>query len=400
MMNSKQVLFSLFMCMLSLAGCSTQKQDVVSKDLSLTRAKQTLDSLYSNYSAPGTCLLRENYPANISEYTGSIQSTETLNNLPRQFSYLWPYSGTIAAVNALFTTTQDTIYKLVLDDRVLVGLEEYFDTDRAPAAYASYICTAPHSNRFFDDNIWLGIEFINIYLATNEAEYLKKAQLIWKFIESGMDNKLDGGIYWCEQKKNSKNTCSNAPASVLALKLFQATQDSAFLAKGMKQYEWTKSHLQDPTDNLYFDNIKLSGKVDKTKYAYNSGQMMQSAALLYKLTGRQEYLTDAQNIAKGCYNYFFTDYTTDHGEVFKLLKKGDVWFTAVMMRGYIELYQIDNNKTYLNSFSKSLDYAWEHARDKKGLFNTDFSGKTQDNKRWLLTQAAMVEMYARLAAIE
>lgn len=71
-----------------------------------------------------------------------------------------------------------------------------------------------------------------------------------------------------------------------------------------------------------------------------------------------------------------------------------------MLRGFIELYGIDNNKTYLDSFTQSLDYAWEHARDKKGLFNTDFSGKTQDNKRWLLTQAAMVEMYAHLATIK
>lgn len=75
-------------------------------------------------------------------------------------------------------------------------------------------------------------------------------------------------------------------------------------------------------------------------------------------------------------------------------------FIAVMLRGFIELYQADKNETYLDSFSKSLDYAWGHARDEKGLFNTDFSGKTQDNRRWLLTQAAMVEMYARLAAIK
>ena len=144
----------------------------------------------------------------------------------------------------------------------------------------------------------------------------------------------------------------------------------------------------------------LNGKVDKAKFAYNSGQMMQSASLLYQFTGQEKYLTDAQNIAKGCHNYFFQDYTPENGEPFKLLKKGDVWFIVVMLRGFIELYQADKNETYLDSFSKSLDYAWGHARDEKGLFNTDFSGKTQDNRRWLLTQAAMVEMYARLAAIK
>lgn len=63
-------------------------------------------------------------------------------------------------------------------------------------------------------------------------------------------------------------------------------------------------------------------------------------------------------------------------------------------------YEIDHNKIYLNSFNKSLDYAWEHARDEKGLFNTDFTGNSQDNRKWLLTQAAMVEMYARLATIK
>ena len=128
--------------------------------------------------------------------------------------------------------------------------------------------------------------------------------------------------------------------------------------------------------------------------------MMQSAILLYQLTGEKQYLTDAGNIAKGCYNYFFMDYTPKDGGTFKLIKKGDIWFTAVMLRAFIELYQADKNKTYLNAFIQSLDYAWDHARDDNGLFNTDFSGSTRDNKRWLLTQAAMVEMYARLAAIK
>ena len=41
-----------------------------------------------------------------------------------------------------------------------------------------------------------------------------------------------------------------------------------------------------------------------------------------------------------------------------------------------------------------------NARDEKGLFNTDLSGKSKDERKWLLTQAAMVEMFARLATIQ
>lgn len=59
MMNSKQVFFGLLVCIAALTSCDTRKQVAVGNELSLTRAKQTLDSLYQNYSAPGTCLLRE-----------------------------------------------------------------------------------------------------------------------------------------------------------------------------------------------------------------------------------------------------------------------------------------------------------------------------------------------------
>ena len=385
-------------CIASLTGCVSSAQ--VEPNSNLDRARQTLDSLYLNYSVDNSSLLRENYPFD-EQHTVTYLASEEQANIPNQFSYLWPYSGTFSAVNALFEATHDKKYKKLLDSRVLPGLEEYFDTQRVPNAYSSYIRTAPASDRFYDDNVWLGIDFTDTYQMTQEQKYLDKAQLIWKFIESGTDSILGGGIYWCEQKKESKNTCSNAPGSVLALKLFKATNDSSYFEKGKKLYEWTQRNLQDSTDYLYFDNIRLDGKIGKAKFAYNSGQMMQSAALLYQLTKNPIYLKDAQNIAKECFNYFFTDFTpATNEEAFRMLKKGDIWFTAVMLRGFIELYRIDKDKTYINAFNKSLSYAWDNARDEKGLFNTDLSGKSKDQKKWLLTQAAMVEMYARLATIQ
>ena len=38
---------------------------------------------------------------------------------------------------------------------------------------------------------------------------------------------------------------------------------------------------------------------------------MQSAALLYQLTGNGQYLKDAQAIAAACHNYFFMEFTPD-----------------------------------------------------------------------------------------
>lgn len=381
-------------CGLLFGACKGSGQVGKGENRNLVRAQMTLDSIYTHYGVADTELLRENYPFDDQYRAGYLASQE--NNQPNPYAYLWPYSGTFSAVNALFESTGDKRYKTLLDERVLPGLEEYYDTRREPAGYASYVNSAPQSDRFYDDNVWLGIDFTDFYHMTGEAKYLDKARIIWEFVMSGCDDVLGGGIYWCEQKKHSKNTCSNAPGAVFAFKLFEATGDSIYYHQGAQLYAWTKGMLQDPTDYLYFDNLGLDYRLGRAKFAYNSGQMMQAAALQYKLTGEESFLVDAHRLAKACHNYFFTDFTTPAGDAFKMINKGDVWFTAVMLRGYIELYKIDKDPVYLNDFNKSLDYAWEHARNEAGLFGTDFKAPADGSKKWLLTQAAMVEMYARL----
>ena len=166
-----------------------------------------------------------------------------------------------------------------------------------------------------------------------------------------------------------------------------------------KIYAWTKQNLQDKTDFLYYDNINLNGKISKEKYAYNSGQMLQAAVLLYQLTKDKSYLADAHQLAAACYAYYFDEAKVVNGKNIKLMKRGDTWFTAVMLRGFIELYGVDKDRKYIDSFQQNLDYVAQFARDEHRFFENDWSGKEKKASKWLLPQGAMVEMYARLAAI-
>lgn len=381
-------------------ACSTNRKAPAQEEQSryAMMASETFDSLYAHYSVEGQTLLRENYPFDADFRAGYLAEAAEQTN---PYSYLWPFSGTVSAARALYDATGDTAYITLLRERVMPGLNQYLDTLRAPAAYASYVNSAPQSDRFYDDNIWLGIDFTDFYLATSNPDYLDTARMIWKFIESGTDDKLGGGIYWCEQKKGGKNTCSNAPGSVYALKLFKATGDSAYLDAGKALYHWTKTNLQDTTDCLYFDHVLMNGRIGRAKFAYNAGQMMQAAALLYQLTGDEAYLTDAQDIARGAHKHFFSGVATDAAGEFPLLERGNIWFTAVMMRGFYELYLADGNPAYMNDFVRNLDQAWSVMRDAStGLFNEDWSGKEKKDKQWLLTQGAMVEMLATAAAYD
>ena len=72
-----------------------------------------------------------------------------------------------------------------------------------------------------------------------------------------------------------------------------------------------------------------------------------------------------------------------------------------MMRGFAELYDIDHNPVYINDFLTNMDNAWTLMRDPAtGLFSEDWSGAEKKPRKWLLTQAAMVEMMALAATLD
>lgn len=364
----------------------------------LRKASETLTRILELYDAGHGNLFNETYPYQEENKVTYLAGEDNAEG--KRVAYLWPTSGVFSGVISLYKNSRNEEYYDLLNKKLIPGLENYFDSKREPVCYQSYITRAGESDRFYDDNIWLAIDFCELYQLTGEQQFLEKSVQLWDFIQSGRDEKLGGGIYWCEQKKASKNTCSNAPAAVLALKLYEATADRKYFQKGLQIYEWTKSRLQDPTDHLYFDNIKLSGEIDSVKYTYNSGQMLQAASLLYKITGEQKYLKEAQKIAASAIQYFTSDFTTPEGKKIHLFKNTGNWFNTVLFRGYEELFYLDKNPEYIHIFRDNLAYLWEHVRDKNGLFGKDWTGEKQARHKWLLDQASLVELWARISNFE
>lgn len=151
-------------------------------------------------------------------------------------------------------------------------------------------------DRYYDDNEWIVIAMAEGYDVTADAALKARAEKAMIFVMSGEDKKLGGGIYWHEQEKQSKNTCSNAPAIVAAMRLFQLTRRQEYLITARRLTLWTNAHLQD-TDGLYWDNIKLNGVIDKTKWSYNTALMLRANCLLYQETHENAYLEEARRLA-------------------------------------------------------------------------------------------------------
>jgi len=385
-MNTKaRILAATVVMSVMLVQCLAQK---VWHPEWLNRSTELCDSVWKHYREGGSLLLRENFnPAGNfkADYLAESQSART-------HAFLWPYSGALSAEAAKYEVFPSRKSLKAIKRLVAQGLDLYLDTVRKPAGYASYTRYNPAPDRFYDDNVWIGIDFTDLYIASKDREFLKRAEMVWNFVVSGRDSIMGDGIYWCEQRKESKNPCSNAPAAVFALKLYTATLNKKYLAAGKELYEWTRKNLYDCEERVYSDNIRLDGKIGRAKFSYNSGQMLQAASLLYQLTLNNRYKLEADTLAKACAERFFTQ--NENGEL--RVRMHDVWFDAVMLRGFLEYSKLRPGGGYMEVYRNTLEELWEKSRNSAGPI--DFSRTSgKDRAFWLLGECGAAEMMARLA---
>lgn len=360
------------------------------------RADSLLQRILSLYEVKKYGLLMETYPRNPKQQI--TYTADTGNEVTQQeVSFLWPYSAMVSGCVSLYKTSGEKKYKKLMDRQIKPGLDRYWDNTRLPECYQSYPAFAGKNDRYYDDNDWVAIDFCDYYVATKNKEYLNKAIALHDYIYSGWSDDLGGGIYWCEQKKTSKNTCSNAPATVLCMKLYNITKDPKYLQQAKETYCWTRDNLRDPSDFVYWDNVNLKGKIGYAKYTYNSGQMIQAGVLLYQATGDKQYLTEAQQTARGTHQHFLKPQPTVRGEM--LFYPSSPWFNVILFRGLKALYLVDKDDTYVKAMIDNADYAWRYTRDENGLLNNDWSGNRKDRFKSLLENSCMVELYSEISEL-
>jgi uncharacterized protein YyaL (SSP411 family) len=383
----------LFQALSGYSSAEDKSFCITSKKENIAISDSILNRVLILYNVPERGLLAETFPRNIENKVDYLAEGSDQQH-GQEVSFLWPYSSVISGVVALFRETREHKYLDLLENHLLPGLEKYWDSDRNPAAYQSYPTFAGKSDRYYDDNDWIALDFCTLYETTHQQKYLQKARQLYDFIMSGKDDVLEGGVYWCEQKKHSKNTCSNAPTAVLCARLYEITHEKKYLDQAIEICGWTKQHLLDPSDNVYWDNVNLEGRISKQKYTYNTGQMIEAAVRLYKITKKKNYLHEAQLSAKGAYQFFVKEQETQDGKM--LFYPDSPWFNVILLRGLNQLYAIDGNDVFIKTLEENAYYAFHHTLDENGLFGNSWYRKNNQPHKSLLDNACMIELFAEL----
>ena len=373
-------------------GACTEKQ--ATSTPYLDKAEKMFDNVWSKYRVPQYGLFAEHYP---NDYKPDLNYFQDETRKAQETSFLWPMSGVFSSVVLLAELRPDT-YMTYLDSMV-IAIEKYYDNQRTPPGYQAYPVQFGKVDRYYDDNGLVGIDYMDSYHVTGNQAYLNKAKEIMTFIMSGWwQDEYDGAVSWLEGHKDQKPACTNGKATVLALKIYEATQEDEYLQLGKSFYDWMMKYLRDDSLNIVWNSLLVNeAEVQKHAYTYNTGTMIQSAARLYRLTGEQKYLDDARAMAKGSFDYY-VKYTPDGIPYIADLP----WFVVVLFRGYQELYEIDNDPQYVDVIIRSADWAWENARDNAGLIYNDWTGRNDEYTlpKWLLDESCMIELYTRAAIIK
>lgn len=203
-------------------------------------------------------------------------------------AFCWPYGVLLAALAKGCEVDRKT-YEPHLRS-ALTRLEAYW-TPGAPGGYSVLPGQEKSPDRYYDDNAWLALHWLEAYAATKDKRYLKPARRAMDFAIAGEDKKLGGGIYWREKEKTSKNTCINAPVAMVGFLWKQKTGEDRYVAVAERTLKWL-DRLVDK-DGLAFDSVALNGKIEKTKWTYNSACFALAHLYRFRVSGDSKSLDKA-----------------------------------------------------------------------------------------------------------
>lgn len=305
-------------------------------------------------------------------------------------AFMWGCGVQLSALAA--GARVDPEHNLARMKRFVAGLEVYWTQgDNGKPGYDVLPAPKP-ADRYYDDNVWVALAMTEVYEDTHDKSYLDKAEAIFAFVLSGEDDRLGGGIYWREKEKTSKNTCSNGPAVVAALRLYQVTTKPVYLETAKRIYAWTNAHLQDK-DGLYWDNIKLDGTVEKTKWSYNTALMLRANCLLAAITQEKSYLDEAERIAGAAEARWV------HADTGAISDGGA--FAHLLSEAFLALYHQDHNAHWLDLVHRALIFVHDKARDGEGRYGDrwDTPVTSKLDKVGLLSQASVARAYLVVSEI-
>jgi predicted alpha-1,6-mannanase (GH76 family) len=156
-------------------------------------------------------------------------------------------------------------------------------------------------NRFYDDEGWWALAWIDAYDLTRRTEYLAMADSIFADMAKGWDDTCSGGIWWSKDR-NYKNAIANelflSVAAHLAMRV-KGAHRTRYSEWAQREWRWFSGSGMINSDHLINDGLdEHCANNGKTTWTYNQGVIMGGLAELDRSGHDSSFLTEANSIAE------------------------------------------------------------------------------------------------------
>lgn len=141
-------------------------------------------------------------------------------------------------------------------------------------------------NEYTDDMGWIALVFVHMYEVFGDESYLTKAREIYGYMTEPerIDEDSSGwGLIW-KLTDRKRNVCTNSPAMLLSAKLYNITNEQAYLDNAFKLHDYLHRS----------GKMKDDGRVDDPPLTYTQGTQTEGCRLLFHITGDTKYRDEAE----------------------------------------------------------------------------------------------------------
>ena len=163
-------------------------------------------------------------------------------------------------------------------------------------------------NPYTDDMCWITLTLLHIGEATGTAAYSTIGRQVFDnyIIKRANEDEETGGLWlpWNTDAGSGPNACTQAPATLIAAKLYQKYGTEKYLEYAKKLYTYTAKKI-----------VKSDGRVEEPPLTYTQGTFGEACRILYHVTDESTTIKNKyRTLAYTYLNYAFTSGRCTNGQ--------------------------------------------------------------------------------------
>ena len=236
-------------------------------------------------------------------------------------------------------------------------------------------------NKYYDDEGWWALAWIDAYDLTGEARYLQMSQSIFTDMTGGWDKTCGGGVWWSKNRKHKNAIENELFLSVAAHLATRVHKNKEYKQWAGREWTWFRKSGMINAQGLVNDGVEQDPETGachnngKQTWTYNQGVILGGLAEWSKTKHDAKLLPEAHRIAAAALDHLTDADGVLHEPCEARHCGGDgIQFKGIFVRNLAELNRTAPDPRYGQFFRTNAASVWSRDRADPDRFGVNWSG--------------------------